>query len=941
MGVRARRCLLLVAGLLAGGLAPVSPAGIAQAQNQLEPVAIAEVEVVDDATATTPAVVELDGSDSFDPDFGGSIVRYQWEVVTEAYQWLELEQDSIRSPIAIFEVPAEKLVERLGYSIEFRLTVTDSGRPPATDSDVVVFSINQAPVANIKVTANLLDRDDEPGYDDNRNGTVDENEERYSVEGVLAAPGEMGNAANEWDIRASTLLVLDGSGSFDPDGELGYAGFSWELLAYRGAQSVAGSLPIGDEGDTVDGQMALSTDEDPLVPGSPRAETVARLPFTPGVGTEPFLVYYRLTVTDEDGASASEIVKIVIQDFHDDPEVEIGHPESDPDAASDGERREGVLAAGEDRYVVSSQAAEDGVLLAASAMGDGRARTAGLVHTWSGDGVDPGERNEPGRRSEALFTAPEGTEEGDSFLVEVEVVDPDGLTASASVELVVADTTAPVAIVPDDIDTPDGLDGGFPASDPPTGVVVLRGTGFDPDGDELAYRWEQVRNRMGDELNRAFRGSRLFLAEADTQTASFKLPEVTRGSSETLYVQFTVTDRWGVSDSEVVAITIRDGDDDLEARPGVDQLVQPGSFVRLVGGFRSGLVSADALSQVEHQWVYKGIETYPPASDRPPATLAEQARGFVPGGWLPNPDGTYDPTAGGRLRNLGRAFAHFDAPELHGFNAVELVFELTVRYRDDHDTGTVAVTVMNQAGRKYFSGPVGGLGYCANRSLGGPATYPLDSDGDGTADTCALRGTRRGAIARQIALAQLAILNPQDFSDALFGLADDPRTEHDETAAGACGSAPDDLGDTDEELAGDACSRYRRNPDADLNVSPAPDPVDPAKARAFYSGAIDGPTFCANWSLGGPPTYPFDGDGDGTADTCALPYTRREAAARHSALEAAFAHHPQFPSALAAACASLGTLDFGDHPHDLARDHCARPTSDGEKGRPLPTPSQP
>ena len=53
----------------------------------------------------------------------------------------------------------------------------------------------------------------------------------------------------------------------------------------------------------------------------------------------------------------------------------------------------------------------------------------------------------------------------------------------------------------------------------------------------------------------------------------------------------------------------------------------------------------------------------------------------------------------------------------------------------------------------------------------------------------------------------------------------------------------------------------------------------------FYSGIIDGPDFCLNRSLGGPTTYPFDSDGDGIADICALPRTRREAAARQRALE--------------------------------------------------------
>lgn len=868
----------------------------------------------------------------------GASCDNRWEVLTEAYQWLELDQGSLRSPTATFDVPSEKLIERLGYSIEFRLTVTDSGQPAATDSDTVTFKINQPPVADIQVSAKLYDRNEEAGVDDNRNGEVDENEERYSIEGLISGPGERGNSPNEWHIRASTLLTIDASGSFDPDGELTDANFAWELLRFRGTSSVARSLPIGTQGQSIVGQQVLSTDEDSDMPGSVSTETVARLPFVRGVGTEPFVAYYRLTVTDEDGGIAREILKIVVADFHDHPEVEILHPESDPDATSSDDRYKGVLEAGEDRYVISPEAAEDGVTLIAEGEGDGSGRTSALVHTWSGLGVVPSEDNEPGSRSEAEFTAPEGTIEGDSFTVSVGVVDPDGLRSTASIQLVVAETTAPTATAPEDIETPDGIDGGFPVSDPPTGMVVLRGVAFDPDGDELTYQWEQVRNAAGDPLRATFRGSRLVLMGSTTLNASFKLPEVTRGIRETVYVQFTVIDRWGVTATDVVQITIRDGGGNLDAPPGSDQRVLPGSLVRLTGTFRSGLVSPDALDDVVYQWAYKGIETDPPAALRPSITPGEMAQGFVAGEWFPNADGTYHSTAGGRLKGADIPFAYFDAPELSDFNGVKLLFEFTVRYRTDEDTATVAIIVVKESGLKYYSGPVDGIDFCTNRSLGGPVTHPFDSDGDGVADVCALPHTRREAVARQIALEQLADLNQAAFTNALFGVPDNPLTEGvDESAPGACASAPVDLGDTEDELREDACGRFARDADADVATAPRPEPVDAAAARVFYSGMVDSPQFCTNHSLGGPTTYPFDSDGDGVADVCALPYTRREAVARHNALTAAFADHPQFPAALATACAALGTTDYGDPSDALATDACnPAPTDFGD---PLPTPN--
>ena len=536
---------LPLAALVAGSLGFIAAVTPAQAQNQLPPVAIASLEITTEATDTTPAVVTLDGSASFDPD--GSIVRYEWEVLTAAYSWLYLNQANPQSPVATFELPAQRLIERFGWSIEFRLTVTDNGRPAATDSDTVRLRINQPPVADIHVTAKLFDHDDVEGNDDNRNGVADENEERYPFEGVINRPGEGDNDDNEWNVRDATLLVVDGSGSFDPDGELTDRSFTWELLRFRGATSVAQSLPIGAQGQSVVGQRFLSTDEDPNTPANPRTETVARLPFVYGEDTEPFLVYYRLTVTDQDGASARQIVKIVIERIHDDPE------------------------------------------------------------------------------------------------------------------------------------------------------------------------------------------------------------------------------------------------------------------------------------------------------------------------------------------------------------------ESELRY----------------------TGAIDGPDYCINLSLGGPPTHPFDSDADGVADTCSLRDTRRAAVARQTALEQLAELNPDTYRDALFGVVDDPLTPGvDESTEGACALAPVDLGDTEDELRNDACGRFAADPRENEAVPPQPEPVDAAQARVFYSGAVDGPTFCANHSLGGPVTYPFDSNGDGIADVCALPYTRREAVARHNALRAAFADHPRFPFAFFTTCAALAATDFGDSPDQLATDAC-------------------
>ena len=302
------------------------------------------------------------------------------------------------------------------------------------------------------------------------------------------------------------------------------------------------------------------------------------------------------------------------------------------------------------------------------------------------------------------------------------------------------------------------------------------------------------------------------------------------------------------------------------------------------------------------------------------------------------PSGYYHPTAGGMLKGGTTAYPYLDAPKIGVFDSVKLTFSLVVTDgqnttgasdptpTDDDASKADSVTITITDG--YYTGQVTGPDFCLARSLGGPQTYPYDSDNDGVADICSLNTTRRATVARQNALETLAALNPNEFKDALHGKADG-------STDGTCASAPKNLGDSDAELAADSCGPAAA---AKRAVSSPPPAIDPAKADVFFSGAVTGPTHCANMSLGGPTTYAFDSDGDGVADVCSLPFTRREAVARQNALNAAFSGHAQYKAALAAACTDLGSTDFGDSPSDLAKDECDRPPA-ASTGTPLPTSS--
>ena len=244
---------------------------------------------------------------------------------------------------------------------------------------------------------------------------------------------------------------------------------------------------------------------------------------------------------------------------------------------------------------------------------------------------------------------------------------------------------------------------------------------------------------------------------------------------------------------------------------------------------------------------------------------------------------------------------------------------------------------------RFYSGTITGPDFCLNRSLGGPVTYPFDSNADGIADTCALPRTRREAVARQYALELLAEKFPQEFQIHL---------------AEECRAGPETFGEPEAE-ANDECSIFRNQqaasepiievpsteqPDADENPEtpaetpadtpadedpdpaddnpPADDPDSPADSSSFYSGTITGPEFCLTLSLGGPVTYPFDSTGDGIADTCALPRTRRAAVARQHALEQLARELPlKFEELLASQCL-LVDRTFGE-PDQEASDKCA------------------
>ena len=940
-----RRSLLALGALLALVASVLIAASPTHAQgNTAPPIAIA---VVGDLSGTTQT---LDGSNSFDPDGGN--VTFKWEVMTAAYSWLALSDYEAASPT--FTVPSAELAARYGQTLEFKLTVTDDDTPSASASTTLSYEVNQRPTADITVTAHVLEED----------GDADDID-HYSVDAVIAGPGEEGNADNEWDIMEGALLVLDGSGSSDSNGRV--VNWNWSLT--YPASAVSG-LSEGGPG------YQLSTDLDD---GGP-IETIDNI----SRGESPLYAYYTLTVTDNDGVSSrGAVVKLVIWDQPASPEVKLTAADGDDNAATNVQQSR--FPSNNPKYIVSPGGTV--VITAEATDADGDATIAN--YSWTGGetqdddpATDVNERN-----TQRVVKVDKDAEDGTVINVSVAVSDNSGLTTTGSIDLqVVAGNNQPTAEILNSniIDaggnrlylTADGNAGGDtdPATQRKTGKIVLRAVGFDPDqpANTLIYAWNQINAATQMPINPDKYEGIILEMEAANDMVTITVPEIGNDADDAppqtqpIIVSLAVLDQYGTLGSDAIVINLTPANSPPKADAGPDQIVEPGAFVRLNGAGSADPDKGESITNADHVWSIKSISTTPGATEVLKSVRDQALKDL--NAWYEawtGEDQAGDADADvGQLSSVlsgtpGR-YPYFTAPKVaDGLSNVQITFTLTVT-DDDSATNSddVTITVTN----KFYSGNVSGPNFCTGMSLGGPRTFAYDSDGDGVADVCSLRTTRRGSVAVQNALESLVrigstVSRTDAGEDGDAATEDDNRTSPvgydslvvgqdgvndnldtanvNEVAAavtGTCDSIPglDKLGDEAADLASDACATGK--------VSGPPAPVDPTVADVFFSGVVTGPDYCTNASLGGARTYAYDSDGDDVADTCSLPYTKREAVARQAALEM-YKAHPQYNAAVSAACRALGSTSFGDREADLARDECSPQAADPVLGSPLPAPS--
>ena len=275
------------------------------------------------------------------------------------------------------------------------------------------------------------------------------------------------NAGLDQSVAAGAAVTLSGSGS-DPDGEV--AGYAWTQIG----------------GTTVSLSGASS----------------ATATFTaPAVTTRTTLTFL-LTVTDDDGATGSDTVRVTVSPANRPPVANAGPPQS--------------VAAGAAVTLSGSGSDPDGEVA-----GYAWTQTFGSTVTLSG-----------ASSATAAFTAPAVTART-TLTFRLTVTDNDGATG--------ADETT-VTVSPPATNLPPAANAGPDQSVAAGAAVTLSGSGSDPDGSVTGYAWTQTA------------GSTVTLSGASTATATFTAPAVT--TRTTLTFRLTVTDDGGATGTDEATVTV-------------------------------------------------------------------------------------------------------------------------------------------------------------------------------------------------------------------------------------------------------------------------------------------------------------------------------------------------------------------------------------------------
>ncbi|MCY3578310.1 MAG: hypothetical protein OXH53_13460 [bacterium] len=845
----------------------------------------------DDATMT------LQGNLSFDPDDGNTGeacagCTYKWEVVTSTWKFLEGFADTTNSlttvtpTIAVANVDFASLVPSNGALIEFRLTVTDA--KGASDSTNVTYNImtNDTPTADISLSAMLADPD----------AAADATTaEKYSIDAVIDGPGENGNADNEWDIREGALLVLDGSGSSDPDDDdLNYL---WTLV-YETGSTTGVNYPTSDDG-TSHGTGATSTlvatgaTTDKISTDGSTADTpdpnktVGRLNVALGqtdISQSPYNVIYTLAVTDAgaavtaDNTDSTALIRIVIHDESADPTVTAKIEDTirttsnviDGGAVAGGSANV-IAPPGSGRYQVipdSDDATDLTVTLTATAYdADGdidddgthvvRDAASGLLTgndgtevapgvTWSSDdlpdsAIATADDSTASNAKTATVTIPATAEAGDTFTITATV---NRSEVSTSITLVIAESNQrPVATILTPLDTGTAI-ADVPGVGATTGGALTGAFGIANPLDVTANNGVYTVNGFG------------FDSDGSVGVVN--------------WTQLDPSNSFMAMDA--------DSDD----------------YVPLTGAF-SNSVSFSTPENDELQWVLLAFTVIDDTG------AFHTVAGVVPIAAAPD---AAPAASAGAPQIVQPESTVVLAGSSSGFEATPAV---TYTWTIESVTTTPGPETLNSRASMKVHEDLNSFIEAANNE-----NYTNTGEVDAAANTA---GT--AAV---------------DAEDVLTSIPASVDTTDDATASGQFQhfTAPKlSAGLRYVQITFKVTATGTIGTDTDQTRSAE---VIITVATDFFSSYIDGPDYCYNKSLGGAQTYPHDSNADGVADVCSLASTRREAVARQNALETLVALGSTLPRTVSDNGTATDTSDDVVHQATLEDLVLGRAANDGEDG---------
>lgn len=471
------------------------------------------------------ALVTLDGSGSYDPE--GGDITYEWVQIDTSGYPITLDDPTAESPI--FTAPE---VGASGATLTFKLTVTDNDGESGSDTcDVTVIDI-EAPIA-------------------------DAGEDQYVDEGVVVG--------------------LDGSGSYDPDGDS--IKYLWEQIDLSGYSATlndpTAESPTFTAPDVISGTVELIfeltvTDDGGLYSSDTCSVYVSDIELPVAVAIPDPSTVAEEAPANLDGSGSYDPDGDIIDSYlweqnpNDELKVTLSNANTDlanftaPNVGESGESlnfqltvTDGGGLQGTDTCIVYVTGDNDRPVADA---GDNQTVPKGVVVTLNGSGsYDPDYGDSisyewikqygpeidlfDADTIHPYFTAPEDIPpDGETFFFELTVTDTGGEQDSDTCRVdVTLENLPPIANAGED----QMVEGGAGAT------VVLNGSdSYDPEGGTITYLWEQTDGDFSADLS-----------STTDANPTFTVPDIgTSGASVSF--KLTVTDNGGLMDADICTIYI-------------------------------------------------------------------------------------------------------------------------------------------------------------------------------------------------------------------------------------------------------------------------------------------------------------------------------------------------------------------------------------------------